>query len=233
MKLNIQKYFPIIILFGGCNISNVTTMKKASSSFYSILIGKSKGGIIEESIVDAVTGATPENHVDAVSGATETCFYFGLHKEFKLKNEKAIETGIDIIAHKQSVIYNDSIFHYHGELDFNYLRLSIPITYNFNLLKKENSLIQFKAGLSGNYMYWIDIIEIGSMPNYSLNNFALSPLVGISFSRKAFGNYSVGAFFNTSLYKGTKVFKDEIYNISNKTGLLSTLEFGLIIKMGN
>lgn len=207
-----------ITLIAGCGISKNTSTKREISASYLVNVGRSIGGFIEET------------EIDAVSGATYGRYCVGMHAEYIINNKHRIETGIDFIPHKQSISYYDSQYNFDGKIDFNYFRFSIPVTYNFSIIKNrnKNTILYLKTGLSANYINAHNISVTGNVPNYSLNKFVMSPLFGITvLPGRIKKNISLGLFFNTSLLYGTKLYKDEIYHYSNNTGLMSTVELGI------
>jgi hypothetical protein len=220
-----------IAIITGCSTVEKIPEKNEKPLSFSAYLGGSKGGFIERSDIDAISGASNSAITDSKESSLKFCL--GLHMEYKMNNRHKVEAGLDFIPYQQSVFYNDPLLDYHGRLDIDYYRLSLPLTYNFSILrnKNKNAVLYLKTGLSLNYVNTYNTQFTGTIPGFSMNKFAIVPLFGITIIPVRFHNYSLGLFFNTSLLKGSKVFTDEIYHKSNNTGLMSTMEMGLYLNM--
>jgi len=216
-----------ITFFIACSTMESISMKNENKTSFRLYLGGSKGGFIEESDIDAISGAT--NSDDCIKEESNAKFCAGMHMDYQINNRHGFETGLDFVQHKQSIFYDDPALDMEGIVNIDYFRISMPLTYNYIAIKNknENAILYLKSGLSLNYIHTNNTSIIGKVPDFKLKQFAVAPYFGINVIPISFENYSLGFFLNTSLLKGTKIFTDEIYHKSNNTGLLSTLEFGL------
>ena len=90
--------------FQGCTVSKDTTGKTTGS--YLAYGGINYGGFIEDT------------EIDAISGATSMQYNIGLHSEIAIKNKYRIEAGLDYIEYKQTLDFNDTQNGYTGKTDF-------------------------------------------------------------------------------------------------------------------
>lgn len=216
----------IIALFlAGCSTLKIATDNTKHESI-SVYLGGSQGGFIENSDIDAISGATNTSENETEDPGTN--FFAGIHWQYPVNKRGSLEIGVDFISHQQCLIYHDPSMGYDGKLNLDYYRISMPLTYNFGFIRNRynNPILNFKIGFALNYIHEKQAKVLGVVPNFSMNNFAVSPYFGLSIVPLSFKRYSLGVFFNSSILKGTKVFYDNTYHKKNSSGLLSTMELG-------
>ena len=214
MKSNLLIALFAILLLGCATTSDVE--KKEVSVSYDVRAGAGWGGIIEDTQVDAVTGATN-------LGLTA-----GIHPSINIHGH-VVETGVDIQTYSQSFTYNDTEAGYAGKRDFNLTELSIPLTYNFQFFNNADmeSIVQVRLGLTAGYIISNKITDSGTVPDYTLNSFSIGPTLGITaIPFKLSDNIRLGLYFD--LTRASQVY-EEIY-ISEDSGDMSSLRLGLFLK---
>lgn len=208
-------------LIVGCMTSNniINKDKKTTNiSSFSFLSSLSSGGIIEDT------------EIDAVSGATSLTYSAGVHSEINIRGH-ILETGLDYISFKQDFTYLDHSQGIDGTRDFSYHQLRLPVTYNFQFFKNNENkpLLIFKAGLSVGYTFSKTITDNGALPDYRMNKFNFAPTIGLaSYPIKINNKYDLG--FYLDLFRSGKFYED-VYN--KEMGNLSNLKFGLILRFQN
>lgn len=205
-----------ILSFQGCTVSKDATEKTTAS--YLAYGGINYGGFIEDT------------EIDAISGATSMQYNFGLHSEIAIRNKYRIETGLDYIKYKQTLDFNDTQNDYTGKTDFNYSQLRVPVTYNFSLLKNSDNrtVINFKAGMSFGYNIFEDIKIHDTAPDYIFNKFTYAFNIGFSsVPVKISEKITSGIYLD--FIRGSKQYED-FYHGNNETGLISNLNFGIVFR---
>jgi hypothetical protein len=219
------------LFLAGCSSLKKVSNKAIFPESVSLHVGGSQGGFIEESGMDAISGATNTSGYDKEDSGMN--FYAGFHWQYRVNKSGGLETGVDFISHQQCLIYHDPSLGFEGKLDLDYNRLCLPVTYNFGFIKNKhnNPSVNVKTGFSLNYIHSKQTKITGVIPEFSLKKFAVAPYFNVSVIPIDFNRYALGVFFSTSLLKGTKVFHDNIYHNNYKTGLLSTMELGCCVKI--
>lgn len=200
---------PLLLLLSGCASIKTT---------YNVQAGVSWGGIIEDSEIDAVTGATNLG----VSLGVHPNIYIG---------RRLAETGLDFLTYNQSWTYLDAGENYDGRRNLKFGELRVPLTYNFQLFRNsdDEGLLQLKLGLSAGYILYHNFTDTGTVPDYSLDNFSIGPSFGIStIPIKLNDNLQLG--FYLDVLRGSKVYKDE-YITSDNVGNISNIKFGAVLKI--
>ncbi len=214
MKSKMAIAFMISILLSCATTSDVEKEKVGVS--YDIRAGAGWGGIIEDTQVDAVTGAT------------NLGFTAGIHPAINIHGY-VVETGIDVQTYSQSFTYNDPDAGFDGKRDFSLTELSIPLTYNFQFFNNSDleSIVQVRLGLTAGYIISDKITNNGTVPEYTLDNFSIGPTLGLTaIPFKLSDNMRLGFYFD--LTRASEVYKD-IY-ITEDSGDMSSLRLGLFVK---
>ncbi|MCD6201723.1 MAG: hypothetical protein J7K46_07945, partial [Bacteroidales bacterium] len=143
----------LILLTVACTITRSTTYNETGrdNPFPDILFsaGVVTGGIVENA---ELSGIDNISDTDAISGATSLSFNAGIHTEISSRKHH-METGIDYVRFKQTVIFlipDDAV---NGIRDFRFQQLRLPLTYNFHFLKNSvnDPALILKVGLSVGY----------------------------------------------------------------------------------
>lgn len=206
---NLYLYIPILILIAGCASVKPT---------YNVQAGGSWGGIIEDTEIDAVTGATKMG------------ISLGVHPNINI-GRRLVETGLDFLTYNQSWTYLDAGENYDGNRDLNYGEVRVPLTYNFQLFRDKNDegLIQIKLGLSAGYILYHKFSDSGTVPDYTLDNFSIGPSFGISTIPIKLNEKLQLGFYLDAL-RGSKVYKDQ-YITTDNVGNVSNIKFGAVLKI--
>lgn len=200
---------PAICLLTGCAATKTT---------YNIQAGGSWGGIIEDTEIDAVTGATGMG------------ISLGVHPAFHI-HRRMLETGVDFLTYNQFFTYSDNEENYDGKRDFKFGELRVPITYNFQLFRDNNDegLLQIKLGLSAGYLLYENINDSGTVPDYTFDKFSIGPTLGLSIIPIKLGDkLQLGLYLD--VVRASKVYKDH-YITTDNIGNLSNLKFGAVLKI--
>ncbi len=200
---------PLFVLLSGCAAIETT---------YDIQAGANWGGIIENS------------DIDAVSGATRASANIGIHPVFDIRG-RMVETGIDFLNYNQSFTYMDITENYDGKRDFRYGELRLPLTYNIQFFRDENNRgrLLLKLGLSGGYRIYENIEDSGTVPDYTFNRFSLGPVFGLSSTPlKISDRLDMGFYFD--FMRGTKIY-DDFYISPELMGNISNIKFGVVLKV--
>ncbi len=199
----------VIFLLIGCASIKTT---------YHVQAGGSWGGIIEDTEIDGVTGATNWG----VSLGVHPNFYIG---------RRLLETGLDFLTYHQSWTYLDTGENYDGTRDLKFGELRIPLTYNFQLFRNsdDEGLIQLKLGLSAGYIIYHNFSDTEVVPDYSLDNFSIGPAFGLStIPIKLNDRLQLGIYLD--FVRTSKVYKD-FYITTDNVGNLSNIKFGAVLKI--
>ena len=180
----------------------------------SLRAGGSWGGVVEETTVDGI------------SGATNLSWHTGAHVEFYF-NRNSIESGLDFIQYRQQISYNIPANQMEGRLDLNLSELRVPLTYNFRLLSSpvNENLLNLKLGVSAGFLVGEDAGISGTVPEYSVSGSNFGPTFGLSSTPVLLNNkQKLGLYID--FYRGSKVF-DDMFHDASDTGGFSNLKFGL------
>lgn len=205
-----------ILLISGCAATSDIDNENVNVTF-NIRAGAGWGGIIEDTKIDAVTGAT------------NIGFTSGVHSSINIYGHM-IESGLDMQTYNQSYTYNDELESFNGKRDFSLTEISIPLTYNFQFINDADmeSILHIKLGLSGSYIVSADIKDNGTPPDYSLRKFSIGPTFGISvIPFRLTDTMKLGFYFD--LTRGSKIYDD--FYISSDAGYMSGMKFGLLLKI--
>ena len=213
-------YFLVSVFFlaacAGTKTLTENTEKQVTTAI-NMQAGGAWGGFIEDSELDAISGATPLQ------------FSFGVHPEIHIKNH-IFESGLDYVNFNQTLTYNDNeVF---GDRTYNYGQLRIPVTYNFKLFKTPDGsmpLLYLKLGVCYGYqLYTSDESTNTYLPAYSFKKSSFGPYFGIS-SAPININYKWRAGLYLDFFRGTKVYEDS-FNSADDVGNMSYLKFGILFR---
>ena len=204
------KLFLGVITF--MTISACTATDKTQREFkFSVKAGLNKGGITENTDLTIVQNAEPVGgKPDAYSGATSMGGNIGVHVNKPLVYGE-IESGLDYMYNHQTFTYTDQGNMYIGSRNLSVNQFMIPLTYNFELLKKvlPSAEFQFKLGYMGQINF-VSVNGTGILPKYSINRWSNGAVFGISAYPFKFANGSKLGFY-VDAYRGTRIYKD-FYN---------------------
>ena len=205
-----MKKIVLIVLTGFALNSCVVTEKSQRAIKYSFQAGINKGGITENTDLTVLSNPPDENLCDAYSGATRLGVNVGVHINKPLKYGE-VESGLDYMFNVQTFSFAHQENMYVGVRELNVNQLMIPITYNFNVLKKvwPTAELQLKLGLTGQ-LNFVSISSTGTLPDYSINSLSGGGLFGISAYPMKFGNGSKLGFY-IDAYRGSQIYED-FYN---------------------
>jgi len=197
--------FSILFLMGCTS----TKLCEPRHPYYRIQAGLNKGGITENTDFTKTTDIQP----DAFTGATKIGLNTSSHIVLPLK-QNSIETGFDFMYNNQKFTFNDSHVGYNGSRNVGTSQFMIPITYNFNLLKKNNSLgsLQLKVG----YLMQFNLFSVtdngAPLTDYSTSGFSNGFTIGVSATPFKMSNGNRLGFYIDG-YRGSKIYND-FYNRS-------------------
>lgn len=204
-----------MLIFLAVFYSCAVTEKSQRSIKISLNAGLNKGGITENTDLSIVPDAMPadEATIDAYSGETRTGINAGIHANKPLKFGE-IESGLDYMYNYQTFTYADKGNMYIGVRNLSVSQIMVPLTYNFNLLKRSlpEAEIQLKLG----YMAQINLVNeegTGILPEYEINKWSNGALFGISAYPLKFRNGSKLGFYIDG-YRGSQIYED-YYNLKS------------------
>jgi len=151
--------FSMLISIYSCN-GTKNTSDSDHSLKWNIRAGDNWGGFIEET------------EVDAVSGATSVRLSGGAHISIPIRNNN-IETGLDIIGQDQTLTYYDSEKNQTGKRTFKYTTVMLPVTFNWNVWRNKDNFpnLGIKIGLAGAYAFDPKTVTSGDPMAFEWNNF--------------------------------------------------------------
>lgn len=206
-------------LFMGCaSTLNAPQRKQKLINSHSLQVGANWGGIIDDT------------KIDAVSGATRNCLHIGYHPTLHIRGH-LLETGFDLLNFKQTFSYTGHESLYKGKRDFRYTQFGIPLSYNFQLFRDANHEAQLllKLGISASYRIADKITEQGQLPCYAFDHFSMGPAFGISSTPFSLNDqFSLGLYLDFML--GSNVYSDD-FSAADGIGNMSNIKFGMIVKM--
>ncbi len=202
-----KKVFTIIIIASLALSSCVVNEKSLRKIKYSFQSGINKGGITENTDLGVLSNSLDENYIDAYSGATQIGVNISVKANKPLKNGE-IESGLEYMFNSQTFSFYDQANMFVGVRDLKVNQFMLPITYNFNLLKKAlpEAELQLKLGFMGQFNL-ITSHEIGTLPDYSINPYSGGALFGISFYPIRFANNTKLGFY-IDAYRGSQIYED-------------------------
>jgi hypothetical protein len=193
-----------IILFS-CNAPTNTGVSKRTR--ISVQAGINQGGIVENtdfSIVPSPSSST-EATVDAFTGATQTGFNGGVHVNHALSRNQ-VETGLDYMFNHHTFNYIDEENHFVGVRRIGLSQIMLPLTYNFEIIRKID--LQFKFGLAAQYnLINVNDVTVFNLPDYKIHRLSVGPTFGISAFPVRFASGSkLGLYFD--MYRGSQIYED-------------------------
>ena len=199
----------VALALNGCSV----TEKSQRAIKYSLQAGINKGGITENTDLSVLPSPLDENDVDAYSGATRTGVNVSVHANKPLKYGE-IESGLGYMYNYQTFSFNDQENMFVGVRNLNVNQIMLPLTYNFNILKKSLSEteLQVKFGFIGQFNF-IKILDTGVLPDYSINAYTGGALCGISAYPVKFANGSKLGFY-IDAYRGSQIYEDYYNQVS-------------------
>ncbi len=195
---------------------------------YRVQGGLNKGGITENTDFTK----TPEIQPDAFSGATKTGVHTSGHIVIPFKRN-SIETGVDFMHNNQKFAFNDNTNGFNGKRDIGLSQFMLPITYNFGLFRKNNSLgnLQIKIGYLLQFNFFSVSDHGANLPGFTVKHFSNGFTVGLSATPFQFNNGNRLGFYLDG-YRGTKVY-DDFYNSSiYEMPGSSFVKFGVFYQFG-
>lgn len=193
---------------------------------YSFLLGINGGGMVENSELKGLKGATG---ADAITGATKLQITVGVHRNFKILGQW-FETGFDFLDFDHSIDYNLPSFHRHGSIRFSFQQIRLPIRYKLqiynNQYTEKNVTVNF--GLSFGYSLFKEEHSTGNMPHYSIRQTDWGPSLGLVIFPFSSTYLKNGGFF-VDAYRGSQIFDDPFHKASG-VGNNSYLKFGFIAR---
>lgn len=215
---NICLILSLCLLLGCSTTSEVANSNQKLLNSHNFQAGGSWGGIIEDT------------KIDAVSGATKSSVNIGFHPTLNIHGH-LIETGIDFLHYNQTFTYFDNTNNYDGKREFNYSEIRLPITYNFQFLKNTNNEGQLiiKLGMSLGYRISENIKNSGEVPDYTFDKFSIGPTLGLStIPFKLNDKYRLGIYVD--FVRASKIYKD-YYTVADDLGNMSNLKFGIVLNI--
>lgn len=203
-----QRHIITFILFAGLVLNSCSVTEKNRRALkYSFQGGINKGGITDNTDLSVLPNPAEENLVDAYSGATQIGVNAGAHMNKPLKFGE-IESGLDFMHNAQTFTYSDQGNNFSGVRKLNVNQMMIPLTYNFNLLKKvlSESELQLKLGFLGQ-MNFVSTSDAGTLPEYAINKFSGGGTFGISAYPLKLENGSKLGFY-IDAYRGSQIYED-------------------------
>lgn len=201
----------VLLFMAGLILNSCAVTEKSQHALkYSIQVGVNKGGITENTDLSILPNPTDENLVDAFSGATQLGLNVGVHVNKPLKYGE-IESGLDYMFNVQTFSFAHEGNLYLGVRELNVHQLMVPITYNFNVLKKvlPTAELQLKLGFMGQVNF-VSTSNSGALPEYAINNFSGGGTFGISAYPIKLENGSKLGFY-IDAYRGSQIYEDD-YN---------------------
>ncbi len=212
-------YIILLVFLASCaGIKNSSDNQENNiSTALNFQAGSSYGGFVDNTDIDAVSGATPLQ------------YHIGFHPEIAYRNH-TIETGLEYVHFNQTLTYSDNeIF---GERTYTYGQLHVPLTYNFKLFKTSDGampLLYLKLGICyGLQIHAADEATNTYLPAYSFKKSFFGPYLGIS-SAPILINYKWRAGLYLDFFRGTKIYEDP-YHDSGDVGNISYLKFGILLR---
>jgi hypothetical protein len=215
-----KKKYLIITFLIGCLLSidifrntNAVAEGKPAASSLNISAGVNfKSGIIDNTEVDSITGATK---IGAKAGVKTE-----IHVA---KNFHFIETGLEYSYIPQEIKYNDPDNGINGKRKFGLNLLRLPLAYNMHFFNnsKGNPFFVTRFGISFSYLLADSIKDQGTVPDYSMKKWEMGALIGFVF----YPFFDTGIFLDT--YRGfTQLYKDK-YHTKDGQGNLAGFTFGV------
>jgi hypothetical protein len=211
----------VLMLFAFTQAQSVAQEnKKPSDVSFSIFAGPHYGGIIDN------------RHADAVTSATKWGGRAGLSAEFGIGRHwrHYLEAGLDYLYFAQGLTFYNG---FAGTRNLYFHELRLPIMYNFHFLAKNRACPMLTAGL-GPYLGVLlshNSTITDSVPAYSMKNAEAGIRMCCSYYPFVVsGHFPLGIYLD--FYRGLSPFYEDQYNSfsQNKSGNLSTLSLGIIIK---
>lgn len=194
----------------GSNVGNALPKERKS-----VEIGVMHAGIVENTDMSLIDGATP----DAFSGATSPGFSGALHYERKLGNNYLI-TGLDLMISSQQFTYHDNELGYHGTREICVTSFRVPIMYQWGIFRKTvpEGWLKVHAGLSMGYSHF-KINNSGQLPeSYTTYPFSIGPTFGGSITPYRGANGSCLSL-STELWRSFSPAFTDLYNVGDQSGM--------------
>ena len=200
-----------MLLMGGCNTSRQTVADTETKKVqYSVQLSSSRGGIVENTRMEDVTGAG----VDAFSGATRRGISAGARVALPV-GRHFLEAGVDYMYSGQTFTFNDVQNQFTGKRKLGTHQIMFPTTFNLSLFTQNhpNGLLQIKLG----HLLQLNNVsvrnETGSLPGYHLTPWSNGFLFGIHLIPvRLINGARMGLFIEG--YRGSQIYQDH-YNQKN------------------
>mgnify|MGYP006282843423 CR=1 FL=1 len=178
------------------------------------------GGIIDNSSVDAVSGATQWGYRAGVGAQVA----IGRHH---------VEAGLEYLHFAQSISYADATEGFDGSYDLSYNEMRIPLSYNLNLLENSDGkpLGVVRTGPCLGFVFGEQSDSSGTVPAYETGGAEMGVLLsGTLYPLRRPGGFSFGVCCD--FYRGfTSFFRDPYHEKNHfEHGRLSTLGLGLVVR---
>lgn len=197
----------ILVLTACKTTENITKLSVSDKVNYSAQISISKGGIVENTNMDELSGVS----VDAFSGATKNGLGAGGRISYPF-SFLSLETGLDYQLSNQSFLFSDPANKFYGNRNLTTHQFMMPLSLNVRLFTRKNhmGLAQIKLGHLLQFNHIIAGKESGILPNYNIHRWSNGLLMGIHFTPFELkkGN-KAGAFIE--IYRGSQIYEDH-YN---------------------
>lgn len=198
----------VLIIIAALALNGCTVTEKSQRAIkYSLQAGINKGGITENSDLTVLSSSLDENNVDAYSEATKIGVNVSVHGNKPLKYGD-IESGLDYMFNYQTFSFADQENMFSGVRNLNVNQFMLPLTYNLNIFKKAfpGAELQVKLGIMGQFNI-VTILDIGALPDYSINAYSGGALFGISAYPFKFSNGTKLGFY-IDAYRGSQIYED-------------------------
>jgi hypothetical protein len=215
----------ICLITGSCQTSKIRM--KSGPAVFSFQAGTNKGGIVENTDMGVIDGAT----IDAFTGATRRGFNAGARISFPFR-VISLETGLDYMLNNQTFSYNDPVNQYAGQRKLLSNQFILPTTINFMFFRKRqyDGMLQVKAGHLMQYNFISSTSEQGVLPPFSISNWSNGFTGGATLTPFVLRNGDrIGIFIE--FYRGSSIYRD-YYNPDDVALSGSSFsKFGLIYKL--
>jgi len=177
-------------------------------------------------------GIIDNSGIDAVSGATKWGYRAGVGAQVAVGGHH-VETGLEYLHFVQSITYADATRGFNGSYDLSYNEMRIPLSYNLNLFENSDGkpLGVVRTGPYLGFVLGEQGDSSGTVPAYDTGGAEMGVLLsGTLYPLRRPGGFSFGLCCD--FYRGFMSFFHDPYHEKKhfEHGRLATLGLGLVVR---
>lgn len=168
--------------------------------------GLNWGNMVQNSVVDGVSSATKA----------------GGNANVHVQLFQNFETGLDFTFNQEDINYIGSVTN--GKRTFTMLSITLPLMYDFQLIKQTNGdpILILGLGIFCSYFPYQNVTETGNLAGYTMNQFVGGPYLRLSYYPFDLGNSHYLGFYLNVFRSFSHLVIDKFHDYQWDTGIINT-----------